>query len=208
MKPATKKSKSVDINLNTLNATVRKLRNVINDQNAHRMNLSTVIGYLGELVVLAKLHKEGMICRMKANQSGYDIECPDDNIKIDVKASRCKDEFIKQIGCHNWGWALKHENKKKPITCTHFVCVQFDANLEVIKYYVIPVNALKRFPKGVGQFGGVQNAFAVFPNTEITGYHKNYKKLFEKSISLLNDPRSVRKVKSNGSLSKVLKRYE
>jgi hypothetical protein len=196
--------KNIEINFNSLDATIKKLRALINDSNSHRMNLSTVIGYLGELIVLGKLHNEGIVCSMRANQSGYDIECSEEDWQIDVKASRYKDEFIRQVGCANWGWALKHKNKIKPITCSHFVCVQFNERLEAMSYYVIPVRKYKSFPHGVGRFAGVENAFVILSSKGSEDYDEAYKNLFEKSINLLHNKKCVRKVGRDQSLSKAL----
>src|ERR1700724_1160231 len=113
-----------------INETIQRLKLIIKDENCARMNQSTVKGYLGELLVKAKLESEGLKLFHQGNQTGHDLEYTNDNqsVKIDVKCSSQKSEFDKVAP--NWGWALQHENKTKPITCTHFVCLALDKENE------------------------------------------------------------------------------
>ena len=61
-----------------------------------------------------------------------------------------------------------HKNKKKPLSCTHFVCVAVDEKFNPVFYYVIHKDSHKLFPKGQGQFNGVKNGFALLPRPEIS----------------------------------------
>ena len=103
--------------------TIQRLKLVIKDENCARMNHSTVKGFLGELLVKAKLESEGLEIIHRGNQSGFDLEYAKEHshFKIDVKYSEPKNDFEKAVT--NWGWALQHENKKKPITCTNGHCL-------------------------------------------------------------------------------------
>jgi UDP-N-acetylglucosamine transferase subunit ALG13 len=86
----------------TITKTIDLLRKVILDGNCERMNKSTVIGFLGELIVKEQLEKAGIIVEHCGNQTGYDLSIGEGNgIKIDVKTSRLKDEF--SCGCKHWG---------------------------------------------------------------------------------------------------------
>src|SRR5438067_1175751 len=55
--------------MNEINDTVNLLKRIILDPNCTKMNLSTVKGYLGELLVKAKLEREGMTVEQHGNQS-------------------------------------------------------------------------------------------------------------------------------------------
>jgi len=126
------------------------------------MNLSTVKGFLGELIVKRKLEEEGLDVLHKGNQSGYDLEFG--NYKIDVKFSAFKNDSRDKRGNH-WGWALIQGPKKK-IKCTHFVCVGADEFLNPLFYYIINQDHHTLFHRGKGQFKGVQRGFIVLPNEE------------------------------------------
>jgi hypothetical protein len=147
----------------TLTKTIGLLREVILDENCKRMNLSTVKGYLGELLMLQQLTNAGFeAAEHQGNQTGYDLSVgKDKKFKIDVKTSTLKFELSRE--CKNWGWALQHENKKRPISATHFVCLGLDDKLEASQFIVIPANLAKKFPESIGRFSGVSHALFAFP---------------------------------------------
>ncbi|UMR32902.1 hypothetical protein MJ904_12480 [Massilia sp. MB5] len=128
-----------------------------------KMNLSNVKGYLGELFVKERLESEGQIVEHVGNQSGFDLrfahgKC---DIRIDVKMSLLKDEFSWDF--KYWGWALKQESKKKPITATHFVCVGCDENLAPKALFVVRAADVTQFPRGEKQFSKVQHGLILPP---------------------------------------------
>jgi hypothetical protein len=142
--------------MKNIEGTIKRLRTIINDVNCKKMNLSNIKGYLGELLVAQKLINEGHPIIQRGNQSGYDIEIPNSKIKIDVKFSTIKSEVA---NCPPyWGWALKHKNKQKEISCSHFVCVAVDENLEPLNYYIILASNLHNFPtSAIKQFKNVDH---------------------------------------------------
>ena len=71
--------------MNKISKSIKLLQRVIRDSNCGRMNLSTVKGYLGELLVKNKLEQEGFKVDHAGNQSGYDLRIG--GAKIDVKFS-------------------------------------------------------------------------------------------------------------------------
>lgn len=149
--------------MSSIEETIGRLKSVITDPNCSKMNKSTVKGYLGELLVKAKLEAEGLEVTHFGNQSGYDLEYGRQNhsFKIDVKYSEPKCDFEKHVT--NWGWALQHENKKKPISCTHFVCLAVDQKLECLAYYVVSRQCLEHFGRPFsGRFKKVNRGLAAF----------------------------------------------
>lgn len=144
--------------------TISLLRKVIKDPNCGRMNMSNIKGFLGELIVKERLENAGYEVYHQGNQSGYDlsfwIEDGDKEIKIDVKTSTLKDGF--SCGRKHWGWALKHSNKKNPLSATHFVCVGLDDELQARRFIIIPAGWVGKFPKGIGQFKKVDHALCDF----------------------------------------------
>lgn len=149
--------------MRNINKTIQRLRAIISDGNCKKMNLSNIKGYLGELLVIQKLLDEGHEIIQKGNQSGYDIEIPNKEIKIDVKFSTIKTEVA---NCPPyWGWALKHKNKQKEISCSHFVCVAVDKELKPLNYYIIKASNLCHFPSSaIGQFKNVERSFGLLKN--------------------------------------------
>ena len=133
---------------NNLETTIKNLKKLIRDSNCQKMNLSTVKGYLGELMVRKKLMEESKEVIHKGNQSNYDLKV--DNYLIDVKLSSLKEE-IKYFN-HHWGWALNHTNKKRKISCTHFVLVALNKKYNVENFFIIKANDVEKFPSGIGQF--------------------------------------------------------
>jgi hypothetical protein len=97
------------------NNTIELIKKLILDLNCSRMNLSNVKGFLGELLVKKKLESEGVPVTHRGNQSGHDLEVVYEGevFKIDVKYSNLKSEYHRN--CYNWGWALVHQNKKRPV---------------------------------------------------------------------------------------------
>ena len=176
--------------MQNLEESIQILKNVIFDENCKRMNLSNIKGYLGELQVAQKLISEGCDIKMLGNQSGYDIEILKKKISIDVKFSTIKSEVK---GCpHYWGWALKHKNKKRPITCSHFVCVASDEYLNPVKFYVVKTDHLENFPESaIGQFKNVEKGFVLLndfnefhsiKNTALQNYFQDCKGLLKNGI--------------------------
>jgi hypothetical protein len=180
--------------------TIELLKNVIQDDNCKRMNLSTIKGFYGELLVKKKLTLEGQEVEHLGNQSGYDLKVGD--YKIDVKTSTLKNELGKYDILY-WGWALMHENKNKPIACTHFVCVAVDSELIVSGYYIIPAINLQLFPKGTGQFARVKHGFQIVRNGHADKLPGEWPSAFKSSADLLNDKKAIR-VGPNGSLYRAL----
>lgn len=130
------------------------------------MNRSTVKGFLGELLVKERLEREGVEVRHLGNQNGVDLSFEIDGraMNIDVKMSMPKDEF--KWGFEYWGWALLHENKKKKVAATHFICVGCSESLEVEKLFVVRESKLTEFPRGFRQFSKVIHGL-VLPSKEL-----------------------------------------
>jgi hypothetical protein len=190
--------------MSNINDTIELIKKVIFDPNCARMNLSNVKGYLGELLVKAKLESEGVEVTHLGNQSGYDLELVYKGkvFKIDVKFSTLKCEY--QRGEENWGWALIHQNKKREVTCTHYVCIAVDPKLEAVGYYVIRRENAELFLSGVGQFTGVKHSFMLFQNKEFTPNVDNKCfQLYETSKHLL-DTSTALFVARDGSLLNAL----
>jgi hypothetical protein len=79
--------------------TIKLLRKIILDKNCERMNKSTVVGFLGELIVREELERANIKVEHCGNQTGYDLVIGQDKgIKIDVKTSRLKDEYKRPFG--------------------------------------------------------------------------------------------------------------
>lgn len=75
-----------------------------------KMNRSTIKWYIGELLVKQKLENERIgVTEHYGNQSGYDMEIPGMNVKVDVKLSLYKSEIKNHEDFKSWGWALKFE---------------------------------------------------------------------------------------------------
>jgi hypothetical protein len=177
-----------------LDRSIKRLKTIISDPHCKKMNLSNIKGYLGELFVAQKLISEGLKIEMRGNQSGYDIEVPKFKIAIDVKFSTIKSEVK---NCPNyWGWALKHKNKVKPISCTHFICVAVDEELNPFKYYILTANNLNKFPQSaIGQFKNVERGCVLL---------KDYNELDAiKEINLRNYFTANKKLLVKGTLIEV-----
>jgi hypothetical protein len=190
--------------MNDVKETIELIKRLIFDPNCARMNLSNVKGYLGELFVKAKFESEGVEVTHFGNQSGHDLELTYQNriYKIDVKFSTLKCEYSPKQ--NNWGWALIHQNKKREVTCTHYVCVAADPELEVVGYYVIRREHAELFFSGVGQFKGVKHSLMLFQNKEFApSVEAKYFELFETSIKLLNSGAAIY-VDKDGSLLNTL----
>ena len=143
-------------------STISLVRRVMKDPNCERMNMSTIKGFLGELIVKERLEDAGFEVWHRGNQSGYDLSVwvDDQEFKIDVKTSTLKNEL--SCGRPHWGWALLHSNKKKAISATHFVCVGLDENFEARRFIIIPSEWAGKFPSGIGQFNRVKHALCAF----------------------------------------------
>lgn len=118
------------------------LRRVIRSEQCARLSKSTIIGFLGEVLVKKRLRAEGKDVDHKGNQSGIDLEYKSNgqSIRIDVKTSTRKQEFLKSVdGFKHWGWAMKKKGSKAP---SHFVCVGLNAEYEVEAIFVVPHQCL------------------------------------------------------------------
>ncbi len=186
--------------------TIQRLQEVIADLNCTKMNLSTVKGYLGELLVAQKLTDEGATIRMVGNHSGYDLEIPDFGVRIDVKFSTIKSEVK---GCPDyWGWALKHASKLKDITCTHIVLVAVDRQFQPVKFYVVRASMLDRFPaSAIRQFKNVVHGcvLLVKPADLKTIAPPELKAYFDINKTFLSD-QTISQVSTKGSLMNALKK--
>ena len=170
----------------TVTKTIELLRKIILDKNCERMNKSTVVGFLGELIVREQLEKSDIDVEHCGNQTGYDLAIGQNRkIRIDAKSSRLKDEY--SWGCDHWGWALVHSNKKKEISATHFICVGLDHDLNASRFILIPANMANKFPPGIRQFNKVSHSMSVFPGPmrptrKLTPEEANYIEVCEKSL--------------------------
>jgi hypothetical protein len=142
--------------------TIALLRKVIKDPVCGRMNMSTIKGFLGELIVKERLEDAGFEVDHRGNQSGYDLSfwSEDQEFRIDVKTSTLKDEL--SCGRLHWGWALVHSNKRKAVSATHFMCVGLDESFEARRFILIPSEWAGKFPAGIGQFNRVKHALCAF----------------------------------------------
>src|ERR1700733_12606376 len=88
--------------------TIQLLRGIILSPDCAKMNLGTVKGYLGELLVKQRLQDELGVIRVEhfGNQHSHDLQSNRDAkaIQIDVKTSIAKDEF--KWGFPYWSGAL------------------------------------------------------------------------------------------------------
>jgi len=129
------------------------LRAVVLSPDCAKMNLSTVKGYMGELLVKQRLEAELGSIRVEhfGNQHGHDLQyvLSGKTVKIDVKTSTAKDE--RHWGFRYWSWALLTDTKKK-ISATHFVCAGLNDQLKLQALFVVAVTDLHRFPRDTGQF--------------------------------------------------------
>jgi hypothetical protein len=129
------------------------------DPHCTKMNKSTVVGYLGEIVVREKLISEGLTVEHFGNQTGFDLKI-ENGPRIDVKACTRRSDF--GTDADFWGWALLSESKKRKINFTHIICVAFTTALDVHKFYVIHTDNLSKFPKSSPRFKGVLRCYNVF----------------------------------------------
>ncbi|MBM4295324.1 MAG: hypothetical protein FJ126_10555 [Deltaproteobacteria bacterium] len=162
--------------------------------------MSTIKGYLGELIVKPKLLEEGLTTISLGNQSGYDLEYND--IKIDVKLSCLKNEF--KLDNNYWGWALKHQNKKKDIKATHLICVALTETYDVNAFYVISANNINGFPQGIKQFSKVEHGFGVYLSDPSEIKDEDIRLFFDNSMKLLHNNVFVIKVNETGSLRNAI----
>lgn len=186
--------------MKTLAKTIDLLRQVIQDPHCSRMNRSGVKGYLGELLVLQKLRDEGLQVVQRGNQSGYDLEAGE--YKIDVKLSTTKFEVDRVTP--SFGWALVHQNKKRDLTCTHFVCAALDEKYEVAAFYIVPQASARKFPGGAGQFRGVKHGFCLLAGKRPKLMKKGWGRVISESERLLREGAATR-VRPGGSLKRALR---
>lgn len=169
-----------DGSMGTLDDTIILLKKVIYDKNCERMNLSTVKGYLGELIVLQKLQNEGYPPQHRGKQSDFDIKL--DGVKIDVKTS-----ILKKDGHYDeiWGWALVR--KDKPIKYDVAVCVALDKKFEVVSYYCIFSPKVECFKIPHGRYTNVLNRFHKFSHPPDANSPKKIIDAYEQSEQFLKD---------------------
>ena len=190
--------------MQNIDETIQRLRAIVFDDNCKNMNLSNIKGYLGELLVTQKLIQEGLMIIPKGNQSGYDIEVPEKKIKIDVKFSTIKKEVTN--GSNYWGWALKHKNKFKDISCSHFICVAVDKKLEPLHYYIIRSTYLNNFPtSAIRQFKNVERGFVLLENhKQISNMEDGDLKNYFLSCKKLLDNKTITKISATNKLNNYL----
>ncbi|MYM23256.1 hypothetical protein GTP46_11425 [Duganella sp. FT135W] len=167
------------------------------------MNQSNVKGYLGELFVKERLESEGQVVEHVGNQSGYDLRYTEGevDIRIDVKMSLLKNEF--KWDFQYWGWALKQESKKKPITATHFVCVGCDENLALKALFVVRAADVAQFPQGEKQFSKVQHGLILPPHPVAAELCPRNSDTYQRSQALLTQG-AVLEIGPGSTLSEVL----
>lgn len=164
------------------------------------MNRSTVKGYLGELLVKERLEREGRNVLHLGNQSSVDLQFDykGRTVSVDVKLSLLKQEF--GPGISHWGWALQHENKKRAISATHFICVGCSETLEIDTLFIVRAGDVNAFPPGDGQFGKVKHGF-VLPSGRISPRAPvRAQEAFKKGLALLRTGQIVR-LRKNQSIS-------
>lgn len=171
----------------TTPTAISLLRQIVLSTDCAKMNRSTVKGFLGELLVKERLEREGISVEHLGNQNGFDLRffVNGRTICADVKMSMPKDEF--KWGFEYWGWALLHENKKKEVSATHFICVGCSESLEVESLYVAPSLRLSEFPKGIRQFSKVKHGLILQRDALPAGVAQPEAELYSRSRQLLND---------------------
>ena len=164
-----------------------------------KMNLSTVKGYLGELLVKQLLESEGIEVDHLGNQNGYDLRFSQNgkDVCIDVKMSLPKDEF--KWGFEYWGWALQHANKKRGITASHFVCIGCTKGLEIDSVFVVAANDVPLFPSGEKQFSKVLHGL-VLPASAQNAASRPESNMYQESQRLFAEDK-VRKLIQGASLA-------
>jgi hypothetical protein len=185
----------------SLHRSVTRLKAVILDPHCKRMNKSSVVGFLGEVVVRQKLEMEGLQVEHHGNQTGYDLEVHG-GPKIDVKACTPRSYFGDSANC--WGWALLSKSKKRKISFQYLVCVAFNSSLNVSAFYVVNTKDLRKFPESSARFRGVLRAFNIFenvPKLSKTSPWFRVRRECEKAVRL----GYAKKVKPNEKLSKHLR---
>jgi hypothetical protein len=115
------------------------------------------------------------------------------------------DSLVKTVPEY-WGWALRHKNKQKEISCTHFVCVALNKNLNPKKLYVIKSSDIERFPQSaIRQFKNVKNGFVIFPRNcsysrlddkPLRDYFRTCNKLVQKAIAQEINPTGKKLIES------------
>jgi hypothetical protein len=190
------------MNSKTIKSGIRLLKQIANNPACQRMSRSTVIGYLGELWILYLLTLAQKEPKHHGKQSGFDIKAL--GHKIDVKTSTLKQE--NESTPLHWGWALDHENKKREPSCTKYLCVALDKDLEPSALYLIDKNNLKQFPKSpFGQFGGVKHSFSVPENAKsLKGSLRQYLEYSEKCKKCIGNGLVVKMKAEARTLAKEL----
>lgn len=187
--------------MNTATA-IELLRQVVRHPACKKMNLSTVKGYLGELLAKQLLEAEGCEVEHLGNQSGYDLRFYEEGreVRVDVKMSLPKDEF--QWGFYYWGWALQHENKKKGISASHLVCLGCSADLEIDSVFVVAADQVPLFPRGEKQFSKVKHGLVLPSSTLASGAVVPNSAMYRESQRLFTSG-AVKQVSKEASLAKA-----
>jgi hypothetical protein len=143
----------------SLSKTISCIRFLMLDEDCERMSKSHLVGYLGELLVKAKLEDEGFDVNHRGKQSSFDLQYGEN--KIDVKTSTMKNEDSFLTSAY-WGWALdRNKHSGRLGACTHFICVALTESFKVEAFYIIKMKYLKRFRSFGGQFNKVNRAFRI-----------------------------------------------
>jgi hypothetical protein len=146
----------------TIDDAIGHLRSVLRSKECGYMSKSNIVGYLGELLVRKMLESEGCKVIHLGNQRGVDLEyqSPKGKIRIDVKTSMRKKEFLKKREDFvHWGWAMREKAKGR--SPSHFVCLGLDATYGVEDIFVLQTPSLGLIEikdgEGLGQFNGVSH---------------------------------------------------
>jgi hypothetical protein len=184
-----------------LQVTIERLKQVILDPNCEKMNKSTVVGFLGEIMVFEKLKSEGLEIFHKGNQAGYDLEV-ENGPTIDVKACTPRDEFGNDKGF--WGWALLSASKKRALSFSHIVCVAFSRTLDVHCFYVIKADVLQQFPPSIKRYSKVLRCYNIFDSVDSIPKNRKYWEPVRLGCLTAKENGYVAAVKPNESLRQKL----
>ncbi len=135
------------------------------------MNKSAVVGFLGEVIVRKVLADCGYKVDHLGNQAGKDLALPELGLTIDVKCSTLKSEF--GTGFAHWGWQLHGGARKRPIACSHFVCVALDDRHEASRFYVLNARDLPRFPAASGRYNARHALVAAVRDDDAIPQHRD-----------------------------------
>ena len=168
---------------------VALLRAVVRSPECAKMNLSTVKGYMGELLIKQTLESElrGSPVEHFGNQHSHDLqyEHSGKTIRIDVKTSTAKDE--RKWGFPYWSWALLNDTKKKQLSATHFICAGLNKELDLEAVFVVAVANMAHFPRDTGQFRNNKHALFLAQSLPPASAPGTTNDLYIRSAQLLQD---------------------